>query len=280
MARIRTIKPEFFRHEGLQDIEAENPGAYCMLVFAGLWGHCDKAGRFEWRPRTLKLDILPFLSFDMAETLAILERAGQVRRYQVDGKEYGEIASFCVHQRISGKEAQEPEKHPEPIKEDIGKKRGSNGEAPETAGREGKGRGKGKGREREEEGNGLVTPAVAVDPPPESATWESYATAYRERYRVDPVSNAKVRSQISQFCRRIPRDEAPSVAAFYVGLNKAFYVQSGHPVGPLLQDCESLRTQWVTGRTLTVAAARQADATQARGNVFRELIEESNAKAA
>lgn len=45
MARIRTIKPEFFRHEGLQDLEQANPGAYAMLVFAALWGHCDKHGR-------------------------------------------------------------------------------------------------------------------------------------------------------------------------------------------------------------------------------------------
>lgn len=146
MARIRTIKPEFFRHEGLQDLEAANPGKHVMLTFAALWGHCDKAGRFEWRPRTLKLDILPFLDFDMRETLETLRRAGFILKYVIDGKEYGEINSFEKHQRISGKEAQEPEKYPEPVEYEVG----SDGEAPEKQQRLQEGKGIG----REEEGKG------------------------------------------------------------------------------------------------------------------------------
>jgi len=140
LARIRTVKPDFFRHEKLQDLEAENPAKCPMLVFAGLWGHCDKAGRFLWRPRTLKLDILPFLPFDMAETLGLLVSAGFIERYAVDGVDYAWIPSFEDHQRINGKESQEPEKYPEPPE----KQAGSVGEATETTGREGKGR-EGKG---------------------------------------------------------------------------------------------------------------------------------------
>lgn len=153
MARIRTIKPEFFRHEGLQDLEAANPGAFVMLVFAGLWGHCDKAGRFEWKPRTLKLDILPFLDFDMAATLALLERAGQVRRYEAGGKQYGVIESFSDHQRIGGKEAQEDAKYPEPVEYVPSTSPGSTGEAlvKQSGLQEGKGKeeeGKRKGTEK------------------------------------------------------------------------------------------------------------------------------------
>lgn len=99
-----------------------------MLVFAGLWGHCDKSGRFEWRPRQLKLDILPFLDFDMADTLALLHETGFIYQYHIDGKAYGQIESFEKHQRISGKEAQEPEKHPAPLSmicESLGKQQGS-----------------------------------------------------------------------------------------------------------------------------------------------------------
>lgn len=148
--RIRTIKPEFFRHEELQDCEAANAGKYPMLVFAGLWGHCDKAGRFEWKPRTLKLDILPFLNFEMDETLAILENAGFLSRYEVDGKQFGLIKSFQDHQRITGKELEAPCRFPEPPKA-IGsahvKQRGNIGETPEkhSESQEGKGR----------EGNGV-----------------------------------------------------------------------------------------------------------------------------
>lgn len=132
MARIRTIKPEFFRHEGLQDLEIENPQCYVMLVFAGLWGHCDSQGIFEYRPRQLKLDILPFLEFDMAKTLNLLVKAGFIEVFEHDGKQYGLIRSFNEHQRLSGKELGEAGvKHPVPDcekPEKIGKQRGSNGE--------------------------------------------------------------------------------------------------------------------------------------------------------
>lgn len=146
MARIRTIKPEFFRHEGLQDLERLHPGKCPMLVFAGLFGHCDKGGVFEWKPRSLKLDILPFLDFDMVETLELLKDAGQIQQFEHEGKFYGVIPTFTEHQSIGGKESQAPVKFPRPNGETTGKERGSNREATETAGREGKGR-EGKGRE-------------------------------------------------------------------------------------------------------------------------------------
>lgn len=179
MARIRTIKPDFFRHEGLQDLEIANPGMYPMMVFEGLWGHCDSKGRFEWRPRQLKLDILPFLPFDMAETLLILEQSGMVNHYTIDGKEYGEISTFEKHQRLSGKELTEGEKFPPCNSEAIVKQQGSVREIPES--QEGKGR----------EGNG-VNPApkkparfdpMAIDLPdciPEDA-WGRWITYRRQR---------------------------------------------------------------------------------------------------
>lgn len=159
MARIRTVKPDFFRHEGLQDLERDNPGQHVMLTFAGLWTLCDKAGRFEWKPRTIKLDVLPFLDFDMETTLTLLERFSYVRRYEVDGKLYGAIPSFEEHQRINGKEAQEPAKHPEPVEFIEPKEQGSNGEATgkQPRSQEGKGR----------EGNGSAPDGAMSGSPPD-----------------------------------------------------------------------------------------------------------------
>ena len=156
MARIRSIKPAFFRHEGLQDLEASNPGAYPMLVFAGLWTACDRFGRFEWKPRTLKLDILPFLPFDMADTLALLERAGQVKRYESAGKEYGVISSFAEHQRITGKEATSPALFPAPPSSKLSEQLGIAGET--TGNHPGAQEGK-----EEEEGNGEPDPDDSLD---------------------------------------------------------------------------------------------------------------------
>ena len=112
MARIRSIKPEFFRHEGLQDLEKANPGHHTMLVFAGLWTISDKLGQFEWKPRQIHLDLLPFIEFEMEETLTILEAAGMVVRYEVNKKKYGFIPTFREHQRITGKEGTDPPRFP------------------------------------------------------------------------------------------------------------------------------------------------------------------------
>lgn len=284
MARIRTIKPDFFRHEGLQDLEIANPGMYPLMVFAGLWGHCDSKGRFEWKPRMLKLDILPFLPFDMAKTLEILANAGMVVRYSVDGKEYGEVPTFEKHQRLSGKELNEGEKHPEPKKEATGKQQGSNGEIPES--QEGKGReeeGVRKGRGRE--GNGVLpagkpsSPKIPSDPENESAlqaacreTWAAYSTAYANRYGPDPVRNAKVNALVKQVVQRLGAEEAPHVAAFFVGHANAFYVRKSHDLGTLVADAEKLRMEWASGRMVTATSAQQEDRTQSNFNAANEAI--------
>ena len=75
--------------------------------------------------------------------------------------------------------------------------------------------------------------------------------------------------------RGLTPEEAPAIAAFYVRSNKALYVRDKHPVGWLLKDAETLRTEWATGRQGTDTEARQADRTQATGNVFTKLIQEA-----
>jgi hypothetical protein len=135
----------------------------------------------------LKLDILPFLEFDMTDTLDVLVSAGFINRYTVDGKEYGEIPTFGDHQRIGGKEAQEPVRYPEPAplpREAKGKRRRSNGEATvkqqgstgEAPGKQSglqEGKGIGREEEKEGEGNGFLSGALAPDQheadPPEDA---------------------------------------------------------------------------------------------------------------
>ncbi len=62
-SRIRTIKPEFFLHEGLHDLG--DPLA--RLAFIGLWCYSDRAGRFRWKPRALKILILPYDDCDFRE---------------------------------------------------------------------------------------------------------------------------------------------------------------------------------------------------------------------
>lgn len=130
MPRIRTVKPGFFRHELLQELEVSHKSLKPMLVYQGLWTQSDKFGRFEWKPKTLKLDILPFIPFDIEKSMDILVDNNFVTRYEVSGKQYGQIDTFTKHQRVSGKEAQDISRLPSPgsIGEIVGKQSGSNGD--------------------------------------------------------------------------------------------------------------------------------------------------------
>lgn len=104
MAKIRTIKPELFRHEEL--FEAEQAFQLPLrLAFVGLLTCCDREGRFRWRPRQLKLDVMPYDEVDFARVLDALVTGGFVVKYEVLGKIYGCIPSWHKHQHINNKES-------------------------------------------------------------------------------------------------------------------------------------------------------------------------------
>src|SRR5215831_13505575 len=100
MPRIRTIKPEFFLHEGLSELSPLH-----RLFFIGLWTVADKDGRFENRPKRLKAELLPWDDCDVVQILDDLERIDCVRLYEIDGELYGWIPKFSRHQRPHPKEA-------------------------------------------------------------------------------------------------------------------------------------------------------------------------------
>lgn len=109
-------------------------------------------------------------------------------------------------------------------------------------------------------------------------TWKAYATAFFNRYKTEPVRNAKVNGQIAQLVARLGADEAPQVAAFYLTHNRSYYVDRVHPVDSLLADCESLRTQWATGRKMTTTTARQIERTQSNVDAVNAAFDAAASK--
>lgn len=134
MARIRTVKPEFFRHEKLFEAEKQS-GLPLRVAFAGLWTAADREGRFAWVPRALKLDCLPFDDVDFSAVLDALAAAEFIVKYQASGKAYGCIPSWKDHQHVNHREAQS--RIPAP-------------QAGASTGMPGTARGEGKGREGKE----------------------------------------------------------------------------------------------------------------------------------
>lgn len=104
-----------------------------------------------------------------------------------------------------------------------------------------------------------ISRALSADASPACKTWAAYCEAFVARYGVPPTRNAKVNGQIAQFLKRIPHDDAPCVAAFYVRNSDAFYVKAAHSVGLLLRDAEKLHVEWQRGRRVTTQEARDVD---------------------
>lgn len=277
MARIRSIKPDFFRHAGLFDLEQET-GLPMRVAFAGLWTAADREGRFKWQPRELKLDCLPHDAVDFSRVLDALLTRRYIVKYVVNGVEYGCIPTWHEHQVINNRESASI--LPEPTETSIAatsctrEARVSDASATPLvhAQGEGKGReGKGGGRGREVASPTSVDDASSQAPKTRS-TWDAYSVAYERRYRAPPVRNAKVNGQLSNLLGRLGAEEAPLVAAFYVGHEDPFYVRQMHAIDYLLRDAEKLRTQWATGRgsaLATTEGARRAENARINAEAIR-----------
>jgi hypothetical protein len=103
VARIRTIKPELAAHEGLFDLEQES-GLPIRFAWCMLFTVADRDGRFQWRPRTLKAQILPHDEVDFSRVLDAWVTRGFIVKYRVKDAWYGCIPTFSKHQVINNRE--------------------------------------------------------------------------------------------------------------------------------------------------------------------------------
>jgi hypothetical protein len=105
MGRIRTVKPEFFKHEDLFNAEKKYK-LPLRIAYVGLWCIADREGRFKWRPNSIKLDVLPFDSVDFDKVLSALSESGFIIKYEHEGQTYGYIPKFKDHQVINNRETE------------------------------------------------------------------------------------------------------------------------------------------------------------------------------
>jgi hypothetical protein len=99
MARIRTIKPEFFTSLSIADLTPEQ-----RLTFIGLWTHVDDEGRCVDDPRLIKAALWPLddrTATDVERDLGVLSEASLILRYTLNRKRYLAVTNWHEHQRIS-----------------------------------------------------------------------------------------------------------------------------------------------------------------------------------
>lgn len=99
MARIRTIKPEFFT-----DGKLVKMSIHARYAFIGLFTQADREGRFEWNEDDLQMRLfIADRKVKISNILSELSENGLVARYGKNA-EYGYIKNFIKHQYINPRE--------------------------------------------------------------------------------------------------------------------------------------------------------------------------------
>lgn len=112
MARIRSIKPEFWTSEQVMEC---SPNA--RLMFIGMWNFADDCGRLPCSPKSIKAQIFPSddISLDTIRGMINeLSANGLLLIYSVEDKDYLQITGWS-HQRIDKPQAA---KYPAPFFDD------------------------------------------------------------------------------------------------------------------------------------------------------------------
>jgi hypothetical protein len=98
MARIRSIKPEFWTSAQIMDCRVA-----ARLLFIGLWNFADDQGRMVYSPRRVKAQIFAsddFSADDIHGMIRELERNNLVRLYDLENTQYLQVTGWH-HQKIS-----------------------------------------------------------------------------------------------------------------------------------------------------------------------------------
>lgn len=105
MARIRTVKPEFWTDEKMAKLSRD-----ARLVYIGLWNHSDDKGICRGNPTLLRSQLFPFTDppyFDQDMTpekfigiLRELEQMKRIYKFSAGGEDFYLVKNFPKHQKI------------------------------------------------------------------------------------------------------------------------------------------------------------------------------------
>lgn len=96
MARIRTIKPEFWTDDTITECSLS-----ARLLFIGLWNFADDAGNLDRSPKQIKARVFPVDNIDCEPLISELLAHGLLIEYSVSEQKYLHIPGFTTHQLIN-----------------------------------------------------------------------------------------------------------------------------------------------------------------------------------
>jgi hypothetical protein len=261
MARIRTVKPEFWRHEGLSALPEST-----HLLAAALLNYADDDGYFNANPKLVQAECFPLRepSVSIHDSLTALARQGYLRiGTGPDGRRYGHIVNFHQHQHINRK----TDSKIKPLEIVWEPSCTTHGALMESSRLEGKGREQGKGMEQ---GGAYAAPAapprqtelLKADPDPNPAAF-LFGTGLRWLMKNSGRPEAQCRSLIGKW-RKTRGD--PEVAGALVAAQ---------------QENVSQAVEWIEKRLQSNGQRKPSDLDNRRAlaDAFDEVAAEAEARA-
>lgn len=114
MARIRSIKPEFWSSEQVMECARDT-----RLLFIGLWNFVDDQGRMTYAPKQIKALVFPGDELTAGQVTDMIEELadrGLIETYEVGDKRYLAVTGWAKHQKI---DRPQPARCPAPVDEDA-----------------------------------------------------------------------------------------------------------------------------------------------------------------
>lgn len=114
MARIRTVKPEYWEDELLGTVSRD-----ARLLYVATWNFADDAGRLRWSTEYVKAQVFPY-DADMSQKrvrglMDELEAIGRAKAYTVGAQQLAWLPFFRKHQKINRPQPPKFEPHPDDV---------------------------------------------------------------------------------------------------------------------------------------------------------------------
>ncbi len=107
MARIRTIKPEFWTSEQIVELSVS-----ARLLFVGVWTFSDDAGIHPASCKRLNMEVFPSDNFTVEQIGKWIDEIlaqGLMIQYEAQGKSYWQVTGWEFHQKIDKKTFRHPQ---------------------------------------------------------------------------------------------------------------------------------------------------------------------------
>lgn len=279
VARIRSIKPEFWRDEKIATLKNKLAGYF----FIALWNIADDEGKFIWNSKSLSLECPIFRSKEVVTYLSELSEKGLIQKSTCSG--WGLITNWH-HQKI------DKPKVPKVKREEIqwltqgnssisrDSSRGVDARIGSRIKDQGSDQGSDQGPQKEmstkkkkpKVTNGAKN-ADLVEAAPVENIISIYCDAWKSRYAINPIIQGKDAGRLSRFSRSIGYEKAKKIIFAYLDMPDQWFLTKRHDVDTMLGNLNAITLFEETGKVVSRKEIQNLDSLLRFKNLINDIEE-------